>query len=390
MALAVLLTLSGTSVPSYAQAPTAPTLSMRPHCEKPNPGECPSFQTKDPSTLVTQTLQPGDSLDMDIILQNPGKLAVQRVRAWLSFDPESVTGIDVTPGKDFPVPVPGEVSFDDATGTVKIGVVRQGQGATGAVLTVARVRLQAKKAASSTPLSFYDRKADTTGHTYALTAGSTQNIVQGPLPALLVTIGGAAAPAATSSAATSSATSAGTSASAAGTESSAPAAPVAFSVLQVQNVRTTTKGTTLYVAWDTLPAQNVQGYNVYYGTQAGRYIQRRSVSNAAVVATIENLPQGVTYYAAVRAVNNQNQESAFSKEVAVQIGNAATSTSPLTSIPTSTTPPKNPVKTVTQVPGESGPSSFIAILLLASAAIGTLFAFRRQFSVRTVHTNTHV
>ncbi len=391
IAIAIMLSTVG-AVPLQAQ--TAATLSFRPHCEKPNPLECPPFSAKDPSTLATQTLQQGDVLDIDIILQNPGKQPVQRVRSWLSYDPQSIAVLDVTTAKDFSVPVPGEVSFDDATGTAKIGVTRQGNGASGSILVVARIRFQAKKAGVSTPISFNDIKPDSTGHTYAVTAGSTQSILSTTLPSLLVTIGGTATAPAASSAGTSVGTSSASTASAAASSvasSAAAGTTGAFSVLQVQNVRTTTKGTTLYVAWESLPAQSVQGYNVYYGTQIGRYIQRRSVSNASTLATIEGLPQGVTYYAAVRAVNAQNLESAFSKEVAVQIGNAATSTSPLASIPTgNTTPPKNPVKNGTSVPGESGPSTLIAILLLSSAGIGTLFAFRRQFAVATHHTKNHV
>lgn len=380
----ILLAIIALCVPvTPLSAQTTATLGMRPHCEIEPQSACPTFITTDPSTLSTQTFQPGDVLDMDIVLLNPGAQSIQRVRSWLSYDPDILEGLEITAGKDFSLPIPGETSFDNANGIVKVGVIRQEGVASGALLIVARVRFQVKAAAVSTPVSFYDQQTDTTGHTYALEGGSSQSILSTPLPSLLVQgTAGSGVSATQASSETSSA------ASSLSSVASSPA-PMAFSVLQVQNIRVTTRDSTLYIAWESLPANNVQGYNVYYGTQIGRYIQRRSVSNAATTATIENLPPGVTYYVAVRAVNAQGEESAFSNEAAVQIGNAATSTSPLTSIPSGTTAPGNPVKNGSTVPGKSGPSSFIALLLLCSAAMGTLFAFRRQFAAEAASQGTH-
>jgi Fibronectin type III domain/Cohesin domain len=104
---------------------------------------------------------------------------------------------------------------------------------------------------------------------------------------------------------------------------------VAFSLLQVQNVRLTTEDTNAYIAWDTLQSSQVQGYIVYYGTVRAQYIQRKTVPATEKSVAIRNLPKGVQYFFAVKAINSVGDESAFSPEVSVVIGDASTSTSPL-------------------------------------------------------------
>jgi hypothetical protein len=100
---------------------------------------------------------------------------------------------------------------------------------------------------------------------------------------------------------------------------------------------------------------------------------------------IRALPLDTTYYFAVRGVNLTNEESAFSKEVAVTVGNPRTSSSPLVGqirgegLP----PPTHPLARGTRaptapLPGETGIPSTIVLFLTLSAVIGTSFALRRQ------------
>lgn len=159
----------------------------------------------------------------------------------------------------------------------------------------------------------------------------------------------------------------------------------AFALLQIQNLRVTTEGSSVYLGWERLHSSQLKAYNIYYGTTTGRYIQRKTVDATVKNLAIRSLPVGTTYYFAVRAVNLGDQESAFSQEVAITVGDPQTSTAPLAagSIPDDAGPGKNPVQaSVTRkggsVPGETGIPSTMATLIILSAVIGTAFASRRQ------------
>jgi hypothetical protein len=157
------------------------------------------------------------------------------------------------------------------------------------------------------------------------------------------------------------------------------AAPVStvFAMLQTQGLSVTTEGSSVFLAWDTLPSTELVGYNIYYGTTSGRYIQRRGVDASASSLTLRALPIGTTYYFAIRGVNAAEQETEFSREVAVSVGMPETSTSPLVAgtLP-ATTPPSSGT-----IAGDTGNPNVLLILLLLSASIGTMLSFRRQFAV---------
>jgi len=154
----------------------------------------------------------------------------------------------------------------------------------------------------------------------------------------------------------------------------------AFSLLQVQNLRVTSENTTAFLKWDPLRSSTLKAYNVYYSATSGQYIQRKTVPPLTPSITIRNLPEKQTYYFAVRAVNMEDEESAFSQEVAVEIGNPSTSTAPLIASISTDAPGENPVVTgdAGTLPGETGMGTIAAILLLISAAVGTVLAARRQ------------
>ncbi|PIQ76640.1 hypothetical protein COU78_05080 [Candidatus Peregrinibacteria bacterium CG10_big_fil_rev_8_21_14_0_10_49_24] len=163
----------------------------------------------------------------------------------------------------------------------------------------------------------------------------------------------------------------------------APEDRTPFSLLQVRNVRTTTEGSSILLAWDKLNSSSLKAYNIYYGTTTGRYIQRKTVDKELNSLILRALPVGTTYYIAVRAANAQDEESAFSQEVAVEVGNPGSSTAPLVEnqvivapgVPNELIPEVNGQQVV---PGETGTSSTIALLFILCAGMGTLLASRRQ------------
>ena len=157
-----------------------------------------------------------------------------------------------------------------------------------------------------------------------------------------------------------------------------------FSLLQVQNLSATTEGSSLYIAWDPLASAELLGYNLYYGTTSGEYIQKKSLDAGTTNTTLRTLPVGKTYYLAIRAVSKTEQESAFSQEISITVGDPKSSTSPLSAniARRDGTPTKSPLPPGT-LPGATGSASTLALLLLASAGIGTIFAFRRQLIATT-------
>jgi hypothetical protein len=150
--------------------------------------------------------------------------------------------------------------------------------------------------------------------------------------------------------------------------------------LLVQNVRVTSKDTNIFLGWQNLTSTDLAGYNVYYGTVSGRYIQRRSVPESSNSLVIRDLEPATQYYLAVRGYNSNNQETVFSHEVTVIVGKPETSSAPLNAIDEGDIPPtENPIETYNgKNVTETGVDSTLALLALASAGIGTFFAWRRQ------------
>lgn len=385
----------------YAQS-DVPALVFRPHCEKTDQTLCSSFDVENPSTLRTAPLAPGDSLDLDIVLVNPTRERIGKLRIWISYDSELLEGTVMSISNAFPAIVPGQSDFSPLSGYAKIAASADaGNEPSDAVVPVARVVFIVKNESNalSTPLSFYDQRAGVEGHTFVATAiAPGQNLLSTPLGALMVQFAPLLETKSASSASDSSTTSSYSSSAYSSSKFSemppadSTADSTAFGIIQMQNIRVSAKDDILYVTWDALSHPKLQGYNVYYGTLRGRYLNRRSVSVASRGAVIRDLPKGKTYYVAVRGVSDDNQETAFSEEESVEIGNPQTSSAPIAGsldlvaeVSPGVGAPQNPVgrmhknlETTQEVPGKSGAPSGLVLLLLGSAAIGALFACRRQ------------
>jgi len=535
--LLVSTNLAGIPSASAQETTDQVTLELRPHCASqhladdtlfgpvPSPepmielgeGRCSSFAVEDPQTLRTAPLKLNDTLDIDLIVHNPPEYEISRVRAWISYDPEVLQGVDIQVHEDFPTVTPGEEDFDEEEGYVMIDAsAEEGEEPDYTETVVVRIQFRViADPSGGTVLSFYDVQPG--GHTFVerlsdasgaaisaletdpssllvivaqdeggdcesdldcaagrcidntcttgasllpdgascllssqcenascingicasdgetmqkLPAGSacssndacasgqcTNGVctVEERLPLLpngsACTLGnecesgictsGVCSADAASLLAPNGALCTESSECRSGTCSSdgvcgepqeeEPTPPptggeqTAFSLLQVRNLRVTTQGDAAYLAWDPLQSSQLKAYNVYYGTTTGQYIQRKTVDGAMQSLTIRPLTEGVTEYFAIRAVSQSDEESAFSQEVAVMIGNPATSSSPLMLEGTSglDASVSNPLEGGVSVPGETGPATILALLIVASAVIGTFFAARRQMLVTT-------
>lgn len=400
---------------AHAQSETSTSLQyeLRPHCEDyfeestfggpvpafggtldPPTSKCATFAVADPLHVETSTMQVGDILDIDLVIHNPGKLPVQRFRAWVIYDPTLLEGQEVTVSEDFPSPTPGEVGFVADEGYIKLSGTSN-EPVTDELIPVGRMRLKVLSVEkSTTPMAFYDVSGtpeSKSGIYQTLPTGEENMLSQEP-GSLIVRLGSASANTTSESSSESSAASSSEVSSAVSSMSSSEAssvasesssslhtaptsAPSVFTMLQVQGLRVTTDGSSAFLAWDALPSTELTNYNVYYGKKSGEYIQRRTVDKSATSLTIRALPIGATYYFAVRGLNASNQETEFSQEAAVVIGSPWTSTSPLTGSVQTPTPGNNGA-----VAGSTGAPTVLLLLALVSAAIGTITAVRRQYA----------
>lgn len=379
-------TAQAADVDSSAAAVTVTQLTFQPHCINQDRRNCPVFETVNGSELTTSVLRAGDIVDMDIVIETPDPSKVNTIRSWIKFDPAFLEARSVELTSALSQPIPGEQAIDANNGIVKIG-----GGTNGSLQTpktaIARVTFRVKSTSSNTTISFQNFLEDGTGET-SVTASDNASLLTVQPTVLTVRLSTEQMSSSSSSAggsfldilqqrggATGGSGTQGSSSSAIGGANSA------FTLLQVQNVRVTSKDTNIFLGWQGLTSTDLAGYNVYYGTVSGKYINRRSVPDTSSSLVVRDLEPGTQYFLAVRGFNSKNQETVFSHEVSVVVGKPETSSAPLAQIDPQDLPPEeNPIETHNgkNISGETGVNSTLALLALASAGIGTFFAWRRQ------------
>lgn len=397
--------------------------AIPPKEDAPAAAPCNEFTVQDPTTLVAPTVRPGDDFTVAIRIKNPGKAPVKSVRAWIIYDPATLSGKTLKIDPAFPQTVPGEAQFSQAEGYVKINATATSAQKDDNTLLALVTFTVLQTTADKTVLSFYDSGTTDASHTAITTdKGSMLSTPPGSLliplppqaaaenaPATAAADNAPSVPAAETAPASSSSEVTGpvpaAAAPAAPSEpaqnqnnllaqnmpapapSPAPATapepqaatqnPGIFPDLQVTNLRVTTQGGTAYLGWDALASSELAGYNVYYGATSGQYLQRKSLDRSETTLSIRGLPEGTVYFFAIRGVNPSGVETQFSSEVSVTIGQPQTSTAPL-SASVITGPNGTPPKTGGKISGESGVGSWMIVLLGISAMIGTSLAVFRQ------------
>lgn len=360
---------------------TQPMLQLEPHCTETDRTKCPVYNVLDASTLTTASMTLGDILDIDVVVASPNPGEIATVRAWLQYDPTALEARVIEITDTFSQPIPGEEDIDMSRGLVKIGAGAPAGSITQKETAVARVSFRVITSMQSTTIRFANFLADGRGETtirnasdqsvltvepsalrVSISSGSTENPTNTPLPYSPppVTNGG-------------------------DQNGNQPVTGgESFGILQVQGVRVTSQGDSLFIGWIPLQAASLAGYNVYYGTVSGRYIQRRSLPATETSLAIRGLENGVQYFVAVRGFTADGAETAFSEEASVVIGRPETSTSPLAQPGLNEpTVSGNPVDTHggNHVVGETGMSETLVALLLVAAVAGTALAWRRQLTL---------
>lgn len=412
--LLVGLRLVSFSVSAFAQEADQISLVLEPHCSSEDKTECPAFEVLDAQHLATGSMRAGDILDIDIVLLHGKGKGMTTVRSWLSYDPDSLDVRNVSLSPVLAEPIPGEQSADPAQKVVKIG------GDTTEIRSdrevIARVTFQVKTSAKNSVISFSNYREDGMGQT-AVRGESRLNDKNGGLPpppcldelicrkeivsllkvepsalAVLVESTMESIPDSLIASAQTIENTEPIVIPVLGSTDPAPSQPEAilgngpssFSLLQVQNLRVTSRDSSIFLGWQPLKSSALAGYNVYYSTVSGRYIRRRSIPAESSSLVIRDLDPGTTTFIAVRGYNAENKETVFSQEVSVTVGDPESSTAPLIAELMETQPaPENLVENRggKEINGESGVSSTFFILALVCALIGTMFAAHRQYNL---------
>jgi|GEM_PF-372703 len=90
-----------------------------------------------------------------------------------------------------------------------------------------------------------------------------------------------------------------------------PSMPAGFTATNVGD------GTSLYLSWDSNPETDLDGYNIYYGTESGVYDSTKVVASSAVDDTLKNLTEGTTLYLTITAFDADGFESMYAEEVVI-------------------------------------------------------------------------
>lgn len=118
---------------------------------------------------------------------------------------------------------------------------------------------------------------------------------------------------------------------------------------------------------------NLKGFNLYYSTTSGRYLQRRPVGNVNQYE-LNHLRKGETYYLAITAYDQLNRETDYSDEVKITVGEPNSSTAPILI---------TREEVLMQIPRQpqNGPADVVILFLIASAVSGAYIIYRRKFII---------
>jgi hypothetical protein len=330
-------------LPSAGAQSDGVTLRLRPRCPSETVAArlpCPDFLLKDPETAMTEVLTVNAELQVEVAVRNPSGLPIQAVQSFLEYDPFTVEVTDMRTGDAFPLIAPGELEADVQKGLIKIGVSNVSGGVRDAEAIVARITMVVRRESEMAFLRFHDWSLLGHGHTRVnvVEDGEPQNVLM-VRPRDLALIFGEAPPPYVpqlevqplQGRPTPPVIEVPPPVEPTVPLPVSPPAPVPlppFGSLQPQGLRLTTVGDAVYALFDLLGDSRVAGYNLYYGAVSGRYLNRRTLPLVRS-SVIRGLPVGTRLYFAVTAYSADGEESEFSFEAAVTVGDPSSSTSPL-------------------------------------------------------------
>ena len=285
----------------------------------------------DAELLLTEIHQDETTLQVRISIKNPSNQAVISVQSWLKYDQNALkkaqkNALNVE-NSDFDFVAPGENEFDEQQGIVKIGRSSiKGEVRTNEieVAIVTFEKLQQK----DSKIEFYDYRSDHTGKTSIriLEDGFPVNILKEKPKEFEVSVESNVSEQKDSVTPTPIQKEESKKTVPDAIPLTLPPVKKEISPKEVKapentrpdGVRITTENSSVMVLWT--PDPSVKGYNLYYGTKSGFYIQRKVLSNVSSYQ-LEGLSVGKRYYFAITSYDHTEKESAYSNEVSVVVGN---------------------------------------------------------------------
>ncbi len=348
--------------------------------------EIPFDEQQDAYRLTAFTAN--EPIEVDLYVKNPRQEMVTSIRAKLKYDPLALSVIELnTDESDFPLGAPGENNIDEDSGTITIGRALTGGSLSNEEFFIGTLTLLPYN--ENGKLEFLNYQNTELGDTgiYFTSGITSQNRLANPPKPLIFGMGDPMA----SGSPTPSATPDG---GIGGDDPMLddddilfpPTEEDGFGRPQGLRIQTDDAGNVRLV-WPIATDPPVKGYYLYYGQKSGFYLRRRDVGRTNF-AVFPDLPMGERYYFAITAYNADDNETDYSDEVFVTIGQPGSESHGFLGDPRSPEQPGDgtfPTPTPTygpnldgvgQNPG-TGPEHVLFFLLISTGLAFVFFAFRR-------------
>ncbi len=367
--------------------PPGATPAPSPNSAQPTPEPCepetPFDEQKD--AYVFSDFTSDEAVDIDLYIKNPRLEMVTSMRAKLKFDPTKLNIMSLdTDQSDFPLAAPGENDIDIDNGTITIGRSLTGGSLSNEEFFVGTISMMPYT--NDAMLEFLNYQNTELGDTgvYFTSGISLENRLTSPPKPLVF---GNGSPQQTSSPTpTPDGGNIGGEVTPIPTPIQFPSEDGAFSRPVGLRIQTDEPGNVRLV-WPIAEDPPVRGYYLYYGQKSGFYLRRRDVGRTNF-AVFPDLNRNEKYFFAITAYNAADNETDYSDEVFVTVGQPGSEShgflgdprspeqmGPIGSPAPSTSPSYNMEgidKTV-----DSGPEHVLFFLLISMGFAFIFYAFRK-------------
>lgn len=305
----------------------------------------------------------GEEFSVDIYIKNPSQQKIISAQTWLEYDKAKLEVVKIdTSNSAFDFVAPGENQFDQTKGLIKIGRSSIGTQTNVPELFVANISFKViTKYQGKAVLKFYDYQLSESGHTSVrvMEDNFPVNVLENAPKAFAISVNQAGA------------------VSTGGQNLETTNTQGQNSALSTANRPTGFKATTgngyIFMVWDKSKDTKIKGYNLYYSTTSGRYLQRRPLGNVNQYE-MGNLENGKIYYLSITAYDYTDRETDYSDEIRITVGDPNSSSSPILI---------SRDEYLTQVPAQpqNGPAMLLVIFGIALASSFTFLKFKKLMTI---------